>query len=108
VVAWVLLLGCGLARAEDGKPAGSGSPIAAAWAEASKSLVPGPATIQLKDQAELNLPEHYAFMPAAAAATLMARMGNSTGENFLGLVVPTGDTKADFFVPAIDEPRRWR
>ncbi len=98
-------LGAGApALAADATPAETPSPITAAWMEASKSFVRGPTKIALKDQAELNLPEHYAYLPAAPAAKLMSRMGNSTGENFLGLVIPTGDDKAEFFVTVVFDP----
>ena len=60
----------------------------AAWAAAGKSLVRGPASVALKGQATLALPDHFGFVPQKEASALMSLMGNRTGENFLGLVFP--------------------
>lgn len=103
------LLACGLlvaclgARAVDPPPDEKLTPMQAAWREAAPSFVKGPTKIALKDQAAFDLPEQYAYLPPGPAAKLMAKMGNSTGENFLGLVVPTGDD-ADFFVTVVFDP----
>lgn len=48
----------------------------------------GPADIPLLQQAVLHLPAGYTFVPNPAAARFMAAMGNSVGEDFLGLVLP--------------------
>ena len=39
----------------------------------------------------LALPGHFGFIPHAPAAALMNAMGNRTGEDFLGLIVPLGE-----------------
>ena len=67
--------------------------------EAAKSVTQaGPAVVKFRDQAQLNLPGGLVFIPPPAAARIMTAMGNSTGDNFLGLVFPRGE--ANWFVVA--------
>jgi uncharacterized membrane-anchored protein len=70
-----------------------------AAAAARAALVKGPASVTLRDQATLALPEHYGFVPRKEAAPLMEAMGNSVDDEFLGLVYPLGDgANTDWFV----------
>ena len=69
----------------------------AAWQAASEAMIHGPRTIELRDQAQLELPYGYGFVPQQQAAALMRTMGNLTGEDFIGLVFPEGDS-APWFV----------
>jgi uncharacterized membrane-anchored protein len=55
----------------------------------------GPADIALRNQAHLNLPAGYAWIPTPAAAQLMHSMGNRTDDTFIGAIFPTSD--ADWF-----------
>jgi len=71
---------------------------AAANEAARKALVPGPSAVQLKDEASLALPEHFGYIPKKEAAELMRVMGNTTDEDFLGLVVPLGDEHAGWLI----------
>jgi uncharacterized membrane-anchored protein len=61
------------------------------------ALRKGPVDIPLHDEAVLHLPAGNVFLPAKEATILMQRMGNFTGDNFLGLVLPT-DQKQNWFV----------
>lgn len=72
--------------------------VKAAAAAARAAIVSGPTSVALRDQATLALPEHYGFVPRKPAADLMNAMGNRTGDDFLGLVVPLGESGADWFV----------
>lgn len=72
--------------------------VKAAAEAARAAIVSGPTSVALRDQATLALPEHYGFVPRKQAADLMNAMGNRTGPDFLGLVVPLGDSGADWFV----------
>ena len=65
---------------------------------ARAALVRGPASVALRDQATLALPAHCGFVPQKEGAALMHAMGNRTGEEFVGLVVPLGDSGADWLV----------
>ncbi len=58
------------------------------WEAARAATVEGPSTITLRDQAQLNLPAGFRYIPAKEGAALMDRMGNQTDDNFLGLVLP--------------------
>lgn len=69
----------------------------AAWQAASAAMIHGPSTIELRDQAQLELPYGYGFVPQQQAAALMRTMGNLTGDDFIGLVFPEGDS-APWFV----------
>ncbi len=76
-------------------PAGNGS--GSAWKQASKSLVRGPQTIELRDQAKISLPDGYGYLSKDAAKPLMESMGNNVDDRFLGLIVPLSD-KVQWFV----------
>ncbi len=58
------------------------------WDTALKALQKGPTTIALRDQATLQLPQGFGFLPTREASMLMAAMGNDTDANFIGLIVP--------------------
>ncbi|MDQ0084758.1 MULTISPECIES: DUF2167 domain-containing protein [Variovorax] len=51
----------------------------------------GPADIVLRDQAHLQLPAGYVWVPTPAAAQLMRSMGNRTDDTFVGVVFPADD-----------------
>lgn len=57
-------------------------------ANARAALVKGPTEVALRDQATLSLPAGFGFVPQAQAAALMRAMGNTTDNNFLGLIFP--------------------
>lgn len=44
--------------------------------------------IALRDQATLDLPEGFAFIPQKPGAEIMERMGNKTDSSFVGLIFP--------------------
>jgi uncharacterized membrane-anchored protein len=50
--------------------------------------IPGPAKINLGAQGTLNLPENYFFIPPKEAANLLHNVGDKTGPDFMGLVIP--------------------
>jgi len=77
-------------------------PNEAAWKAAGEAMQPGPTVITLRDQAQINLPEGYAFVPPKEGAALMSVMGNQTDDNFLGLIFP--QTDADWFVTVDFDP----
>jgi uncharacterized membrane-anchored protein len=60
----------------------------AALEEARKAAQPGPAELGLGDQAKLNLPQGFVYVPPQPGGRLMRAMGNSVGNGFEGLVVP--------------------
>lgn len=62
----------------------------------------GPARVSVRDQAAIDLPKDYLFYPEASAKQIMAKMGNSTGDTFAGLIAPAGD--ADWFIIVEYEP----
>jgi len=64
------------------------SELRAAQQAAEQARVDGPATIELSDQARLNLPAGQVFVPREAAARLLASMGNRVDQRLLGAVFP--------------------
>ena len=58
---------------------------------ARKVLVRGPASVSLRDQAKLALPEHFGFIPRPQAADYMRALGNRIDDDFIGLIVPLGE-----------------
>jgi uncharacterized membrane-anchored protein len=64
--------------------------LQSAAAAARTALIRGPATVPLRDQATLALPEHFGFVPRKEGAALMSAMGNHTNDAFLGLIFPQG------------------
>ena len=59
--------------------------------EAAKAaLVQGPAATPLLDQANLNLPAGFGFVPGKEARAVLLAMGNKPGADTLGLILPHG------------------
>ncbi|MBE9609243.1 DUF2167 domain-containing protein [Chitinilyticum piscinae] len=81
-----LLLGVGHAQDVE-------SAFKAAYAAAQR----GPAEVTLIDQARLKLPAGYAFVPKAQALALLDAMGNTPGNDLLGMILPEND-KANWFI----------
>jgi uncharacterized membrane-anchored protein len=59
-----------------------------AWQETMAASQEGPLSIPLRDQATLQLPCGYAYVPQAPAARLLTAWGNTVGEPFIGLILP--------------------
>jgi uncharacterized membrane-anchored protein len=72
------------------------------WAAVNAAKQTGPATLQFRDQASLQLPAGYVFVPAREGKAVMERMGNQTDERFLGLILP--QSEAQWFVTLDYEP----
>ena len=94
------------AVAEDPPPAAPRNAMPAAAAAARAALVRGPSEVKLRDQAVLQLPEHFGFIPRKQGADLMSAMGNRVGDDFLGLIMPLerGDSHANWFVTVDYDP----
>jgi uncharacterized membrane-anchored protein len=71
-----------------GTAAGASDPDAGYWAFLKRDAKTGPAHIALRDEAALDLPEGYAYLPEKQAADFMKRIGNDTDEMFRGIVLP--------------------
>lgn len=92
-------------------------PAALAWNAARIAMQNGPVELSFRDQAKLQLPEGYAFVPVKEATELMRAMGNSVDGRFLGLIFPLGREGANWFVSLDfedagyikdDDARDWR
>lgn len=62
-----------------------------AWQAASAVAVRGPASVPLRDQASLALPQGMVFIPQAEAARLSRAMGNRPGDSLVGIVTSAKD-----------------
>ncbi len=82
---------CCIAIASAQEPSPIESESKAAWQAAAQAIQRGPQKIALREQAKLNLPEGYGFIPAREGARLMQSMGNQTDARFIGLVIPTSN-----------------
>src|SRR3954463_13432805 len=65
----------------------------AAWADAKKTAIRGPADVKLLDQASLRIADGEVFIPATEANRIMAAMGNPASPKRFGLILdPRKDT----------------
>lgn len=77
---------------------------AAARAAFEKLVVHGPAPVKLGNQATLNLPAGFDFVPKKPALAVMEHMGNNMDEeNFYGLVIPADDNQKWFVAASFDD-----
>jgi uncharacterized membrane-anchored protein len=103
----LLLCVSGTSRADDAPnapntPNAAAAALAAARDAARAAIERGPVTIRLRDQAQLQLPEGFGFIPQKEATALMSAMGNGPGDDMLGLIVPLGEAR--WFVVANYDP----
>ncbi|PPD23888.1 MAG: hypothetical protein CTY24_02825 [Methylobacter sp.] len=61
----------------------------AAFEAAIQAVQNGPTRIPFGEQAALNLPDGYGFIPKTEGARFMKALGNNVDDRFLGLVIPT-------------------
>ncbi len=95
---WAAAFGVCAVSAAHAEETAAGTPDAAPqaaadgpWEKAAQAMQPGPRKVALSNQATLDLPEGSGFVPPAQGKALMEAMGNSIGDTFLGLIVPTGE-----------------
>jgi uncharacterized membrane-anchored protein len=81
----LLIAGISSAAAQDASPANN--EIERTYVAAIKAATHGPADVPLRDLAAIRLTDPYSFIPATEGAAFMRALGNSTGENFYGLIV---------------------
>ena len=88
--------------AQDAEPEGDAA-AKATWEAAMAAMVHGPNSVQLKDQAQLALPDGYGFVPPKEGAAVMDMLGNQTDERFVGLIFPQAE-ESNWFVTVDYEP----
>lgn len=85
------------------------------YLRALKAAQHGPTVIALLDQARLNLPSGYLYIPKAQATELLHSMGNTPGDDVLGMVL-SENSEANWMVVARfeksgyikdDDAREW-
>lgn len=74
------------------------TPIDAAYDNASKAMVNGPADIKVLSQAELKLPEGFAYVPKAESIKLLEAMGNGIDNEVEGMIFPTTGEGQNWFM----------
>jgi uncharacterized membrane-anchored protein len=80
----------GSVMAQEQAPAAA-DPNAAVWKAAGEAMIHGPQSVTLQDQAKIELPAGYGFVPQAQATKVMEAMGNQVGSSFMGMIFPEGD-----------------
>jgi len=85
-------------HAEEGAPSAEDK----VWAAANAVKQVGPTEIQFRDQASLQLPAGYVFIPVEEGKAVMNMLGNQTDDRFLGLILP--ESEASWFVTLDYEP----
>jgi uncharacterized membrane-anchored protein len=102
----VLLAACGSWAAAD-EPSASPKQQEAdkVLADVRSAMVKGPTSVTLRDQASIQLPDHFGFIPQKEAAAFMKLMGNRTGDEFMGLIMPlTKEEGGQWFVSLNYDP----
>ncbi|MFL6547394.1 MAG: DUF2167 domain-containing protein [Povalibacter sp.] len=88
----VLLLFVAIAGwAQTPEPEAPADPNAAVWQAANEAMIHGPQSVDLLNQARIQLPEGFGFVPHDPAAKVMEAMGNQTGASFIGLIFPLSE-----------------
>lgn len=72
--------------------------IEAAVAAANAAIHHGPEKIPLAGQAQLDLPAGYDFVPGQQAIRFLKALGNTPGDDVLGLISPADDNASWFMV----------
>ena len=98
----MLLLALLAASSAHAKDAATDAEADAAFTAAHAVAQVGPIVVTLRDQARLNLPDGYVFIPPPEAERVMKALGNTVDDTFLGLVFPNG--KEHWFVVAEYQP----
>jgi uncharacterized membrane-anchored protein len=98
----VLLLTMLAASSTHAKDAAADAEADAAFTAAHAVALVGPIVVTLRDQARLNLPDGYVFIPPPEAERVMKALGNTVDDTFLGLVFPNG--QEHWFVVAEYQP----
>lgn len=96
----LLLLGLALPLALSAAeaPSAAEQEYDAAANAASQVLQRGPTEVKLLDQATLNLPEGYGFVPSKEAGRFLRAMGNVLHADPVGMILPIGENRANWFV----------
>lgn len=81
----------GAQAAKNEAPAKPQTEMEAAFAAANAVAQHGPGEVKLGDQAMLELPKGFVYVPPRESGKLMHAMGNRTGDDLLGLVFPASD-----------------
>jgi uncharacterized membrane-anchored protein len=81
-----------------------GAPVLAQYAQNSTGPqhTQGPARIPVRDQAAIDLPSGFVFLPETSGKQLMEKMGNRVDNKFVGLIFP--EKNSDWFVIIDYEP----
>jgi uncharacterized membrane-anchored protein len=96
-----LLAASMLATAADqsgASPSAAQAEMESAVTQANAVTKHGPDRIVVKDQAVLNLPAQFGFIPAAESARLLKAMGNRPGDDLLGIITPEQEGAEWFMV----------
>ncbi|PZP93812.1 MAG: DUF2167 domain-containing protein [Variovorax paradoxus] len=103
VAAFLLACTLGTQAADSDKPSPQQAELAAAYKAAQDTHQAGPAAIALRNQAHLQLPAGYLWIPQPAAGQLMQAMGNRTDDSLIGTIYPAGEGEWFVVVKFVNE-----
>ena len=93
ILAVLMACVCRAVPAAQGDDSPQAQQLQAAFVAAAQVAVAGPSDVKVREQALLNLPEGYVFVPRPEADNLMRAMGNLSDERLVGLVFPKDDAQ---------------
>jgi uncharacterized membrane-anchored protein len=103
VAAFLLACTLGTQAADSDKPSPQQAELAAAYKAAQDTHQAGPAAIALRNQAHLQLPAGYLWIPQPAAGQLMQAMGNRADDSLIGTIYPAGEGEWFVVVKFVNE-----
>lgn len=79
----------------------------AAFDAAIQAMQRGPAKIPFNEQASLNLPDGYGFIPKNEGGRFMKALGNNVDDRFLGLIIPTSEVSSWWLIDVAYNPEGY-
>jgi len=99
MILWLTCLCHAAASAEPGDvPDAVRSQLETAFQEAGAAIIKGPTDVPIAEQAVLQLPSGFHFVPAEPARKLLEAMGNPGADNVQGMIFPAHEEDADWFI----------
>ncbi len=100
LILWLILaaLSTTPARAEPEVPEAAMSELETAFQQAGAAIIKGPTKVPIAEQAVLQLPSGYHFVPAEPARQLLEAMGNPGADNVEGMIFPATEENAQWVI----------
>ncbi len=86
------------ALAEPEVPEAARTELETAFQAAGAAIIKGPTDVPIAEQAVLQLPSGFHFVPAEQARQLLEAMGNPGADNVQGMIFPANEENAQWFI----------